>query len=119
MVPGLRRDDNFRASENSSFFKGSFMHSVRRICKSTRFRMQSELGKISLMHTSPKVNCMAGRRILVLGGTLSGPTAAARAREIDESAEITIIQGGAHLSFAFAGLAHYLSGEVADLSHRT
>ncbi len=59
---------------------------------------------------------MAGRRILVLGGTLSGPTAAARAREIDESAEITIIQGGAHLSFAFAGLAHYLSGEVADLS---
>ena len=59
---------------------------------------------------------MSGRRILVLGGTLSGPTAAARAREIDESAEITIIQGGAHLSFAFAGLAHYLSGEVADLS---
>ncbi len=59
---------------------------------------------------------MSNRRIVVLGGTLSGPTAAARAREIDESADITIIQGGARLSFAFAGLAHYLSGEVADLS---
>lgn len=59
---------------------------------------------------------MTGRRIVVLGGTLSGPTAAARAREIDETAEITIIQSGAYLSFAFAGLAHYLSGEVTDLS---
>lgn len=59
---------------------------------------------------------MHNRRILVLGGTLSGPTAAARAREIDENADITIIQGGARLSFAFAGLAHYLSGEVRDLS---
>ncbi len=59
---------------------------------------------------------MSNRRIVVLGGTLSGPTAAARAREIDESADITIIQSGARLSFAFAGLAHYLSGEVADLS---
>jgi len=59
---------------------------------------------------------MSNRRIVVLGGTLSGPTAAARAREIDESADITIIQSGARLGFAFAGLAHYLSGEVADLS---
>lgn len=59
---------------------------------------------------------MRNRRILVLGGTLSGPTAAARAREIDERAEITIIQAGERLSFAFAGLAHYLSGEVSDLS---
>lgn len=55
------------------------------------------------------------RRIVVLGGTLSGPTAAARARETDENAEITIVQRGGHLSFAFGGLAHHLSGEVASL----
>ena len=57
------------------------------------------------------------RRIVVVGGTLSGPTAAARARETDGDATITIVQRGAHLSFAFAGLAHHLSGEVTDLSH--
>jgi NADPH-dependent 2,4-dienoyl-CoA reductase/sulfur reductase-like enzyme/rhodanese-related sulfurtransferase len=57
-----------------------------------------------------------GRRIVVVGGTLSGPTAAARARETDESAHITIVQRGAHLSFAFGGLAHHLSGEVASLA---
>lgn|GEM_PF-651649 len=56
------------------------------------------------------------RRIVVVGGTLSGPTAAARARETDGDASITIVQRGAHLSFAFAGLAHHLSGEVTDLS---
>lgn len=57
------------------------------------------------------------RRIVVVGGTLSGPTAAARARETDGDATITIVQRGAHLSFAFAGLAHHLSGEVTDLSN--
>jgi NADPH-dependent 2,4-dienoyl-CoA reductase/sulfur reductase-like enzyme/rhodanese-related sulfurtransferase len=58
-----------------------------------------------------------GRRIVVVGGTLWGPTAAARARETDESASITIVQRGSRLNFAFAGLAHHLSGEVAELSH--
>jgi NADPH-dependent 2,4-dienoyl-CoA reductase/sulfur reductase-like enzyme/rhodanese-related sulfurtransferase len=56
------------------------------------------------------------RRIVVLGGTLSGPTAAARAREIDENADITVVQRGAHLSFAFGGLAHHLSGEVRSVA---
>ena len=58
---------------------------------------------------------MVRRRIIVLGGTLAGPTAAARARELDEDAEITIVQRGGLLSFSFAGLHHHLSGEVPAL----
>ena len=59
---------------------------------------------------------MAHRRIVILGGTLAGPTAAARAREVDEDADIIVVQRGSHLSFSFAGLHHHLSGEVPSLS---
>ena len=59
---------------------------------------------------------MASRRIVILGGTQAGPTAAARAREVDEDADITIIQRGAHLGFGFTGLHHLVSGEVTSTS---
>jgi NADPH-dependent 2,4-dienoyl-CoA reductase/sulfur reductase-like enzyme/rhodanese-related sulfurtransferase len=56
------------------------------------------------------------RRIVIVGGTHAGPTAAARARELDEDADITIVQRGGALSFSFTGLHHYVSGEVPQLS---
>ncbi len=56
------------------------------------------------------------RRIVIIGGTQAGPTAAARARELDEDADITIIQRGGALSFSFVGLHHHVSGEVPELS---
>jgi len=62
------------------------------------------------------------RTIVVLGGAQSGPTAAARAREIDESARIVLIESASEVSYAAAGLAHHLSGEVpslADLNRET
>ncbi len=58
---------------------------------------------------------MARRRIIILGGNQAGPTAAARARELNEDAAITIVQRGTHLSFGFTGLHHHLSGEVPNL----
>lgn len=62
------------------------------------------------------------RTIVVLGGAQSGPTAAARARETDESARIVLIERADEVSYAAAGLAYHLSGEVpslADLNRET
>jgi NADPH-dependent 2,4-dienoyl-CoA reductase/sulfur reductase-like enzyme/rhodanese-related sulfurtransferase len=55
------------------------------------------------------------RTIIVLGGALSGPTAAARAREIDEKARIIIVTRDARVSYAAAGIPYHLSGEVDSL----
>jgi len=52
------------------------------------------------------------RKIVILGGALSGPTAAARARETDERAKIIVIERAAAISYAVGGLPYYLSGEV-------
>lgn len=57
---------------------------------------------------------MAKRRIIVVGGALAGPTAAARAREFDEHAEIVLLERAPNVSYAIAGLAYHLSGEVAN-----
>ncbi len=58
---------------------------------------------------------MKRRTVLVLGGALSGPTAAARAREMDEHARIVLIERNRHVSYAQCGLAYHLSGEVASI----
>jgi NADPH-dependent 2,4-dienoyl-CoA reductase/sulfur reductase-like enzyme/rhodanese-related sulfurtransferase len=55
------------------------------------------------------------RTIVVLGGAQAGPTAAARARETDENARIVLIERARQVSYAAAGLAYHLSGEVAHL----
>jgi NADPH-dependent 2,4-dienoyl-CoA reductase/sulfur reductase-like enzyme/rhodanese-related sulfurtransferase len=55
---------------------------------------------------------MPSRTILILGGALSGPTAAARARETDESARIVMLERARDVSYAVGGLAYHLSGEV-------
>ncbi|MFV8752315.1 FAD-dependent oxidoreductase [Nannocystaceae bacterium ST9] len=59
------------------------------------------------------------RKIVVLGGALSGPTAAARARETDPDASIVLLERAAAISYAVGGLPYYLSREVdaqADLA---
>jgi NADPH-dependent 2,4-dienoyl-CoA reductase/sulfur reductase-like enzyme/rhodanese-related sulfurtransferase len=55
---------------------------------------------------------MPGRTIVVVGGALSGPTAAARARETDETARIVLVERARDVSYAAGGLAYHLSGEV-------
>jgi NADPH-dependent 2,4-dienoyl-CoA reductase/sulfur reductase-like enzyme/rhodanese-related sulfurtransferase len=58
---------------------------------------------------------MANRRVLVVGGALAGPTAAARARELGEAAEIMLVERNTRVSYATCGLAYHLSGEVPSV----
>ena len=52
--------------------------------------------------------------IVIIGGTACGPKAAARARRLDQSAKITIIEQKDNLSTATCGLPYYISGVIPD-----
>jgi len=52
-----------------------------------------------------------GTKLLIVGGVAGGATAAARARRLDERAEIILFERGEHISFANCGLPYYI-GEV-------
>jgi NADPH-dependent 2,4-dienoyl-CoA reductase/sulfur reductase-like enzyme/rhodanese-related sulfurtransferase len=51
-------------------------------------------------------------RILIIGGVAGGATAAARARRLDEQAEITVLERGPYVSYANCGLPYFISGEI-------
>ena len=53
------------------------------------------------------------RTIVVVGGVAGGMSAAARARRLDEHAEIIVLEQGEYVSFANCGLPYHLSGEIA------
>ena len=55
---------------------------------------------------------MAKPKIVVLGGALSGPTAAAHARETDCRAQIVLLERAKTVSYAVGGLPYVLSGEI-------
>jgi len=55
-----------------------------------------------------------GMRIVIVGGVAGGMSAAARARRLDEHAEIVVLEQGAYVSFANCGLPYHLSGEIAE-----
>ena len=57
---------------------------------------------------------MANKKIIVIGGSAAGPKTAARARRLDQNAEITIIQKGADLSMASCGYPYYVGGFFDD-----
>jgi NADPH-dependent 2,4-dienoyl-CoA reductase/sulfur reductase-like enzyme/rhodanese-related sulfurtransferase len=56
-------------------------------------------------------------KLLIIGGVAAGATAAARARRLDENAEITILEKGPYVSFANCGLPYRLSGDIPKRSH--
>jgi NADPH-dependent 2,4-dienoyl-CoA reductase/sulfur reductase-like enzyme/rhodanese-related sulfurtransferase len=56
------------------------------------------------------------KKILVIGGVAAGATAAARARRLDEGAEITIVERGPYVSFANCGLPYFISGDIQKRS---
>ncbi|SFR52619.1 NADPH-dependent 2,4-dienoyl-CoA reductase, sulfur reductase [Microbacterium azadirachtae] len=54
------------------------------------------------------------RRIVIVGGVAAGMSAAARARRLDEDAEIVVLERSEHVSFANCGLPYYVGGEIQD-----
>ena len=55
-------------------------------------------------------------RLLIVGGVAGGATAAARARRLDEQAEITVVERGPYVSYANCGLPYFIGGKIAERS---
>src|SRR5690606_30468243 len=56
--------------------------------------------------------CMPEKRIVIVGGVAGGMSCAARARRLDATAEIIVLERGDEVSFANCGLPHYVGGEI-------
>src|ERR1041385_7018853 len=54
------------------------------------------------------------RRIVIVGGVAGGASAAAKARRVDENAEIRVFERGPFISFANCGLPYFIAGEIGD-----
>lgn len=54
------------------------------------------------------------KRLVVVGGVAAGMSAAARARRLDEHAEIIVLEKGPYVSFANCGLPYFVGGEITD-----
>lgn len=54
------------------------------------------------------------KKLVIIGGVAGGASAAARARRLNEEAEIIVFERGAYVSFANCGLPYHLSGEIAE-----
>ncbi|QDO88139.1 CoA-disulfide reductase [Ornithinimicrobium ciconiae] len=61
-------------------------------------------------------------RLIAIGGSDAGISAALRARELDPSVEVTVVVADAYPNFSICGIPYYISGEVThwrNLAHRT
>ncbi len=52
------------------------------------------------------------KHIVIIGGVAAGATAAARARRIDNDANITLLEAGSDVSFANCGLPYFIGGDI-------
>jgi NADPH-dependent 2,4-dienoyl-CoA reductase/sulfur reductase-like enzyme/rhodanese-related sulfurtransferase len=55
-------------------------------------------------------------KIIIVGGVAGGASAAAKARRIDENAEVHVFERGPYISFANCGLPYFIAGEIEDRS---
>lgn len=53
-------------------------------------------------------------KIVIIGGVAGGASAAAKARRVNESAEITMFERGPYVSFANCGLPYYIGNTIVD-----
>jgi NADPH-dependent 2,4-dienoyl-CoA reductase/sulfur reductase-like enzyme len=61
-------------------------------------------------------------RLLIIGGSDAGISAALRARELSRDAQVTVVVADTYPNFSICGLPYYLSGDVPEwqsLAHRT
>ena len=61
-------------------------------------------------------------KLVVVGGSDAGISAALRARELAPTAEVTVVVADAYPNFSICGIPYYVSGEVThgrNLAHRT
>ncbi len=52
------------------------------------------------------------KKLLIIGGVAGGATAAARARRVDEAADIILFERGEYISFANCGLPYYIGNII-------
>ncbi|NED99361.1 FAD-dependent oxidoreductase [Phytoactinopolyspora halotolerans] len=60
--------------------------------------------------------------IVAIGGSDAGISAALRIRELDQSAEVTVVVADAYPNYSICGIPYYISGEVThwnNLAHRS
>jgi len=55
-------------------------------------------------------------KLVIVGGVAGGASAAARARRLDETAQIVLLERGPDISFANCGLPYHIGGEITDRS---
>ncbi|MEZ9873375.1 MULTISPECIES: FAD-dependent oxidoreductase [unclassified Vibrio] len=55
-------------------------------------------------------------KIVIIGGVAGGASAAARARRLNEDAEIIMFERGSFVSFANCGLPYHIGGDIKDRS---
>jgi NADPH-dependent 2,4-dienoyl-CoA reductase/sulfur reductase-like enzyme len=61
-------------------------------------------------------------RVIAIGGSDAGISAALRAREVDPDLDVTVVVADAYPNFSICGIPYYVSGEVThwrNLAHRT
>ena len=55
-------------------------------------------------------------KLVIVGGVAAGASLAARARRLDEFAQIVVLERGHHVSFANCGLPYHIGGVITDRS---
>ncbi|MGI5243133.1 FAD-dependent oxidoreductase [Dactylosporangium sp. CA-139066] len=61
-------------------------------------------------------------RLLIIGGSDAGISAGLRARELDPTADVTLLVADTYPNFSICGIPYHVSGEIRDwrnLAHRT
>src|SRR5947199_2576263 len=53
-------------------------------------------------------------KLVVIGGVAAGLSAAARARRLDRSVEILVLEKGPHISYGTCGLPYFVEGRVRE-----
>ncbi len=58
-----------------------------------------------------------GKKVVVIGAVACGPKAACRAKRLDPSLEITLIDKDDLISYGGCGIPYYVSGDIPDENH--